>query len=164
MVMTFPRNGATERPGAFPRTPLLLAPVILPFQGPGYSDAGPITILYSVPAVRDLVAEIQATQGHITAIMGFSDKEAAIVADESLTDAEKQARVDDLVLDGAHQIIGQVVYGVEWPYTDPPPDPRRPESFDLWDRRVVVWIAYEGLLLAGAQYTGPLARAMRGRY
>lgn len=161
-VTSFSRNGATQRAGSFPKQPLLLAPVILPFQGPGYSDAGPITILYNVPCVREIVEEATQRDGILGLFADLQERQDAIVAqDVPLLDKARQ--IDGLVLEGAHRLIQQAVYAVEWPYTDDPPDPQRPETFDIWDARVVAWIAYDGLGLAGQQYAGPLAMRIPGR-
>jgi hypothetical protein len=155
MINTLARNGTGAR--AFPREPLLLAPVDLPFKG----DYEGICLYYNVGAVRALVDDgLTAYRETLTA---FNAQEQAIRASADLSEAEQDRQVDALLLEWAHGIIAQTVVGLDWPWAeDGKPDPAHPETFDIWDSQVVLWVAREGLMRAGAEWSGPLAvRAMR---
>lgn len=148
MVSTLPRNGTGRHP--FPRTPLLLAPVPLPFKG----DYDGITINFNVSAVRALLDADGAGLHALTT--DLQAQETALDTDETLTDAERAAQRDALWLQSAQRVIARAVAGVEWPYTDPPPDPAAPETWPF-DPHVLIWIAQIGLARAGAQFAGPFS-------
>lgn len=157
-MTTLSRNG--HAPRTFPRQPLLLAPVTWPFRGDGYEG---VTFLFSVAAVRDLLDDAAAGVQALSAEMDIQEK--AVLADERLSDAEKQTQIDALLLEWAHRIIARAIHSVEWPWPDPPPNPADPTSFDCWDPQTLFWLAKDGLAHAGAAFVGPLSRrAMRSGY
>ncbi len=150
MTTALHRNG-TEARSRFPRTPLLLAPVTLPFKG----DYAGIIINFDVSAVRALLDDDAAGLRALTA--DLDAQETALDADATLDDAARASRRDALWLEGAHRVIARTVASVEWPYDEPPPDPAQPDQWPF-DPLILLWIAQNGLPLAGAQFAGPFAQ------
>lgn len=149
MVTTLHPNGAGARK-AFPRQPVLVEPVALPFHG----DYAGITIHYNVDAVRGLLDADAAGLHALNA--DLEAQEAALDADTTLTDADRDAARSPLWLASAQRVIRAAVVAVEWPYDDAPPDPATPETWG-WHDPILVWIGQTGLQVAGAAWGGPLA-------
>jgi hypothetical protein len=148
------RNGTGAARKAFPRTPILLAPVALPFKG----DYAGIVLNFNISAVRELLDHGAAGLHTLTA--DLQDQEAALDADTSLDDDTREARRDALWLENAQRVIVRAVHTVEWDYDDPAPDPHAVAEWG-WDGAVLVWIAQIGLAQAGAQFAGPLSLQAR---
>lgn len=179
MVTTFPpRNGTGAARKPFPRQPVLLAPVVLPFKG----TFEHVTINFNVSVVQDLLdhsgAQLSALNADLTEQetalnAAHAEQRAALHADTSLPLEDRTAALDaldretddhrgTLWLEAAWRVIARTVDSVEWEYTEPPPDPQRPETWANWPPVLIVWIGQQGIQAAGVQFgAGPLARQVR---
>ena len=152
MVTTMNRNGTGRK--TFPRQPLLLAPVVLPFKG----DYAGITINFDAGRVRDLLDSDRA--GYTALLADLAAEETALDADETATPAAQEEQRGALWLAMAQRIITQTVHSVEWEYDDPPPDPAHVTDWPF-DPAILIWIGRAGLEIAGAQFSGPLSQQAR---
>lgn len=159
MVSTFTRNGTGPR--AFPKRPLLLAPVSLPHGG----DYEGIVVQFNAGAVRELLDNESAGALELTADLRAEEEalipqvEAARAANDLSAARALMARQDEILLEQCCRFVQATVHRVDWPYTDAPPDPTDPLAFaDTLGDFVTIWIAQRGLYQVGAQYGGFLSQ------
>jgi hypothetical protein len=150
------RNGTGAPHKAFPRQPVLLAAVPLPFKG----TFEHVLINFNVSIVQDLLADDSRNLHALNA--DLEAQEAALDADETLTPEAKEAQRSPLWLAAAWRVIDRAVYSVEWDYDDPPPDPHAPDTWTGWPDLILVWIGQAGIHAAGVQFgVGPLSQQAR---
>lgn len=122
-------NGARPAAPSWPATPLLLAPVPLPFAG---SYEG-VTVWYDIDAVQRLPAERDALTADLSAAFAALD----------LSDPAALPVAEDLALEIAMRVIGACVARITTPYAGLVLAPA--DVLEAWHPQVVTWCAYGGV-------------------
>lgn len=135
-----------------------------PFEG-NYAE---VRIKYDVDKIFRYDDEEDEIQKEVLAVeVALNERKEILLlqASDALTDEDRKPFEDELVeiekkleanfLQSLYNIVSFIVQRIDWEFDEPSPDPKRPETFDMFHRYVVKWIAYDGRIEALEKVSDP---------